>query len=220
MGRSDQHACDPQGCQTLAPSPGHHDHSLCRRSIGRQYKGSGGQNFCAPRAEPPPLCFRVWSQHPQLLPHWERSPSPASCQSGSGSGQAHAVLTSGHWEAPKPCVLWFWHRGWGVSVPPQWRPGHLVVTHRPGSRALWELWETERAARVGKEAGARQHGSHPAWPVTPWVALQLCSPGVRCHIRQVASAPARAGHCAVANDTKQELMGAGYFLALLPGLVV
>lgn len=110
--------------------------------------------------------------------------------------------------------------GLGGSVSPQWRPGHLVVTYRPGSRALQELWEAERAAGVGKEAGATQHGSHPARPVTPWVALQLCSPGVRCHTRQVASAPARADHCAVANDTKQELTGAGYFLALPPGLVV
>lgn len=55
-----------------------------------------------------PSCFLTGRGHPP----------PASCQSDSGSGQAHGVLTSGHWEAPKPCVLWFWYRGWGGQCPP------------------------------------------------------------------------------------------------------
>lgn len=31
---------------------------------------------------------------------------------------------------------------------------------------------------LGKEVGASQHGSNPAWPVTPWVALCNLTPRV------------------------------------------
>lgn len=192
--RSGRRTCDPLGYQSQAPAPGSRDHTVCQESTGRTVQGSGAQ-CCAHGAGPPPPCFRVPSQGPQLRPGWSQHQGSGHSTTGEVTAprgrwwlllRSHALLARGHWGAPTALHLVVLESRWGVSVPCG-RPGRLLVTAILVPEPFWvPLPEAERAAGPGEEPRASQPGSNPAGPV-PWSGgrVQPSSLGRRPHVRQV-----------------------------------
>lgn len=176
-------------------------------------QGSGAQ--CrAHGAGPPPPCFRVPSQGPQLRPGPERSqhhgavvaPAPAT----------HALLARGHWGAPTALHLVVLESWWGVSVPCG-RPGRLVVTAILVAEPFGNSPKLRGQQGRGRSRGPVSRVQIPLGLSPGWVAL--CSPapwvGVLTSVRWSQHLLHRRR--VVQNETKQELVCTGYLLSLSRG---